>query len=110
MPIARSFPSFWNFRSVSSGRGFFHHSNYTGGRDWRTGPHGRNYMSRELFAGYAQESGLRTIRQHVLGWGEPSEKWGHVPDLDCMTLVERPREWHGLVASLARRFERTNVR
>lgn len=65
------------------GRGFFHHSNYTGGSDWRTGPHGRNFMSRELFASYAREEGLRTVRQRVL-------EWGHVADLDCLTLVENP--------------------
>jgi hypothetical protein len=65
------------------GRAFFHHSNYTGGSDWRTGPHGRNCMSRELFAKYAKEAGLRTIRQRVSGWGDPSEKWGHIPDLDA---------------------------
>jgi SAM-dependent methyltransferase len=65
------------------GRGFFHHSNYTAGSDWRTSPHARNNMSRELFASYAQEAGLRVIRQMVFDWG-------HVADLDCLSLVERP--------------------
>jgi len=65
------------------GRGFFHHSNYTGGSDWRTSPHCRNFMSQELFAGYAEEAGLRTVRQMVL-------EWGHIPALDCLSLVEKP--------------------
>ena len=73
------------------GRGFFHHSNHGGGTDWRTRPHGRNSMSLELFARYAQEAGLQTIRQRVLGWGDPSETWGHIPDLDGMSVVERPK-------------------
>ena len=74
------------------GRGFFHHSNYTGGTDWRTNPHSRNFMSCELFAEYAAEAGLRTIRQRVLGWGAPTDPGGHIPDLDGMTIVEKPME------------------
>lgn len=64
------------------GRGFFHHSNYTGGRDWRANPHSRNFMSRELFVGYALAEGLRVVRQVVFDWG------GHA-NLDCLTLVEK---------------------
>ena len=65
------------------GRGFFHHSNYTGGTDWRTNPHARNFMSRELFASHAGEAGLQVVRQMVF-------EWGHVPELDCLSLVEKP--------------------
>jgi len=83
------------------GRAFFHHSNYTGGSDWRRGPHSRNCMSRELFASYAEEVGLHTIRQRVFGWGAPADSWGHIPDLDCLTLVERSRGGVGLVDSAA---------
>ena len=32
------------------GRGFFHHSNYTGGEDWRTNPSSRNFMSQAFFS------------------------------------------------------------
>ena len=67
----------------SGGRGFFHHSNYTGGTDWRTNPHARNFMSRELFASHAREAGLQVLRQMVF-------EWGHVPELDCLSLVEKP--------------------
>lgn len=65
------------------GRGFFHHSNYSGGRDWRTNPHSRNFMSRELFAAYVQSEGLRVLRQNVF-------EWGHCTGLDCLSLVEKP--------------------
>jgi len=65
------------------GRGFFHHSNYTDGHDWRTNPHSRNYMSRELFVSYALAEGLRIARQVVFDWGDCIR-------LDCLTLVERP--------------------
>ena len=66
----------------SGGRGFFHHSNYTGGTDWRTNPHARNFMSRELFASHARDAGLQVVRQMVF-------EWGHVPELDCLSLVEK---------------------
>ena len=65
------------------GRGFFHHSNYTGGLDWRTNPHARNFMSRDLFAKSAIAGGLRVLRQQVIDWAE-------APQLDCLSLVERP--------------------
>ena len=67
----------------SGGRGFFHHSNYTGGTDWRTNPHARNFMSRELFESHARDAGLQIVRQMVF-------EWGHIPELDCLSLVEKP--------------------
>jgi ubiquinone/menaquinone biosynthesis C-methylase UbiE len=69
---------------VPGGRGFFHHSNYTGGDDWRQNPHARNFMSKDFFAHYARREGLTVLRQQLLNWGE------HV-ELDCLTLVEKPR-------------------
>jgi SAM-dependent methyltransferase len=66
------------------GRGFFHHSNYTAGEDWLANPGGRNFMTKELFAHYALKEGLVVLSQRVITWaGEP--------DLDCLSLVERPR-------------------
>lgn len=92
------------------GRGFFHHSNYTGGSDWRNAPHGRGFMSRELFAAYAREAGLRTIRQRTFGWGDPSERWGHIRDLDCFTLLERPKGWRAWLAPIVRLFTKVKLR
>ncbi len=65
------------------GKGFFHHSNYTGGNDWRANPAGRNYMSACIFADICKEAGLSVVSQQVIDWG------GH-KNLDCLTLVERP--------------------
>ncbi len=66
------------------GRGFFHHSNYTGGSDWLTNPAGRNFMTKEMFAHYALKEGLNVLSQQVITWAEEI-------DLDCLTLVEHPR-------------------
>jgi SAM-dependent methyltransferase len=75
------------FRRVlrPGGRGFCHHSNYTGnpGGDWRANPEWRNFMSRELFAHYAAKAGLRILRSDLIDWGS-------VAGLDCYTLFERP--------------------
>lgn len=63
------------------GRAFLHHSNSTVGAEWGKNPHGRNFMSSELFAHYATKEGLTVVRQHVLDWG--------VKDLDCFSLLQR---------------------
>jgi len=64
------------------GHGFFHHSNYLGGFDWRENPNSRNFMSMEFFALYADKEGLEVCNQQKLDWGGYS-------DLDCLTLVRR---------------------
>jgi len=65
------------------GRGFFHHSNYTGGHDWRCNPNARNFMSKELFEHYALKEGLSIVRQKVINWGS-------LENSDCMSVVEKP--------------------
>lgn len=74
---------------VPGGHGFCHHSNYTGNRhgDFRTSPHWRNYMSRELFATYCREADLEVVHSDVIDWGQPPN---HYSDLDCLTLFRRP--------------------
>ncbi len=66
------------------GRALFHHSNNT--VDYRvtfsTGIHGRNYMSKQLFAYLADRAGLEVLEQRVIDWGGKK-------DLDCLTLVEK---------------------
>jgi SAM-dependent methyltransferase len=64
------------------GRAFFHHSNYTGGHDWRMNPGSRNFMSKELFVHYSVKERLLVLEQRLLDWT--------LPALDCMTLVEKP--------------------
>ena len=74
---------------VPGGHGFCHHSNYTGNRDgdFRTSPHWRNYMSRELFATYLQEAGLEVVTSDLLDWGQAPDFY---KDIDCLTVFRRP--------------------
>ena len=73
---------------VPGGHGFCHHSNYTGNRDgdFRTSPHWRNYMSRELFATYCREAGLDLVRSDVIDWGQPPDFYA---GLDSLTVFRR---------------------
>jgi ubiquinone/menaquinone biosynthesis C-methylase UbiE len=66
------------------GHCFCHHSNYTGnpGGDFTTNPHWRNFMSKELFAHYAIKEGFKIIEQKVIDWS--------VPNLDCLSLIQKP--------------------
>jgi SAM-dependent methyltransferase len=68
---------------VPGGRGFFHHSNYTGGHDWRTNTGARNFMTKELFAHYALKEGLSVISQRVINWGKDT-------NIDCLSICEYP--------------------
>lgn len=70
------------------GHGFFHHSNYSGGMDWRTNPGSRAFMTAGLFHELATKAGLRVVRQEVIDWGPRTE-------LDALTLVERPASIKG---------------
>ena len=65
------------------GRGFFHHSNYTAGHDWRTNPRSRNFMSIDLFRHYALKEGLEVVRQRPI-------RWADVENLDGFSLIQRP--------------------
>lgn len=64
------------------GSAFLHHSNYTGGTDWKQNPCSRNYMSQELFIEYSALAGLSLLHSNII-------QWSNYPDLDCLTLVEK---------------------
>ena len=67
----------------SGGRALYHHSNYAGERKERSNaPHGRSYMTKEIFSSLAAEAGLNVLEQHVIDWGGVSE-------LDCVTLLAK---------------------
>jgi tetratricopeptide (TPR) repeat protein len=72
------------------GRGFCHHSNFTGDPAGDMRGHGawRNFMSQALFAHYCAKAGLHVLRARVIDWS------GH-QELDCLTLFEKPRETRG---------------
>lgn len=66
------------------GRALFHHSNLDKypGSDYKSNPHWRNFMSKNLFAHAGNRSGLRVLEQVTIDWDK-------VRDLDCLTLVEK---------------------
>jgi SAM-dependent methyltransferase len=71
-----------------NGRALFHHSNYTSpGSVWLYNPHGRNFMSRELFAHVAMRTGFQIVNQVVMDWGDGETRF---PKLDCLSLIEKP--------------------
>jgi len=68
------------------GGGFVHHSNYgriSQSSDWRSHPHCRSNMTKELFVDYCKGAGLDVVFQRVFDWG--GEK-----DLDCVSIFEKP--------------------
>lgn len=75
---------------VPGGHGFCHHSNYTGNKDgdFRTSPHWRNYMSKELFATYCQEAGLEVVSSDIIDWGQVPDFYASI---DCLTVFRKPR-------------------
>jgi SAM-dependent methyltransferase len=68
------------------GRALYHHSNYSAPleRPYGQNPHARNHMTKALFAELSRQAGLDVLRS------EPMD-WGHEKNLDCLTLLERPR-------------------
>jgi SAM-dependent methyltransferase len=86
-----------------NGRALFHHSNYTvPGSNWLDNPHGRNFMSRELFAHVAMRAGFQVVDQVILNWGTGD---AHFHNLDCVSLLEKPADAEARAArtSLPRR-------
>lgn len=67
---------------AKGGKALFHHSNNTENYKvtFSTGKHGRNYMSKQLFAYLANRAELTVIKQIEIDW-DGEEK------LDCITLV-----------------------
>lgn len=67
-----------------AGRALYHHSNSEAAPNVnpRDTPHARAPMSAEKFKVAAEEAGLRVIEQKII-------KWGAIPELDCITLLER---------------------
>ena len=73
---------------VSGGRALYHHSNnsYPFSTHYGQNPHSRNFMTKELFARYCLDSGLKVLDQTVLAWGGGEKR---VEDLDCLSLIEK---------------------
>jgi len=67
------------------GRALFHHSNYDGppAAHYGQNPHARNHMTAARFAGLAAQAGLAVLESELI-------PWGGLPELDGITLLERP--------------------
>ncbi|WP_051608643.1 class I SAM-dependent methyltransferase [Selenomonas sp. FC4001] len=66
------------------GMGLFHHSNNCSDykATFANAPHGRSYMSKNLFAYLAHRAGLEIVHQEIVDWGG-------VENLDCISLVRK---------------------
>jgi ubiquinone/menaquinone biosynthesis C-methylase UbiE len=66
--------------------GFVHHSNVTNnpGVDFRTRPHWRNFMSKDIFAHLCIHNGLDIVDQYLFDQGGPQA--------DCFSLVRKPMD------------------
>ena len=69
------------------GRALFHHSNLDGhpSSDYKSNPHWRNFMSKNLFAHAAARAGFHVLEQVTMDWDG-------VRKLDCLTLLEKPAD------------------
>ena len=76
---------------VPGGKALFHHSNtaYSYKQSFKDSgnPGGRNFMTKMLFAHLAYKAGFDIVEQHVIDWS--------LPEMDCLTLVEKPTVGNG---------------
>lgn len=73
------------------GRALLHHSNYDAMYDagFVQAPfYGRAFMNHKIFAYLAVQAGFAILDQQLL-------RWHHLPDLDCVTLLEKPAAGKG---------------
>ena len=69
------------------GRALFHHSNYDGPQLEHFGqhPHARQRMTQQRFLALAEQAKLRIVESQII-------PWAGIPDLDCVTMVEKPED------------------
>jgi hypothetical protein len=69
---------------VPGGRSVLHHSKFSGNPTgiFTSSPSWRNYMTTDLFAHFASRAGLAVLNYQTF-------QWGTIPDLDCISLVEK---------------------
>lgn len=69
---------------TKGGMALFHHSNNHSDykATFSNAPHGRNFMSKDVFAHLAHRAGLKVVQQEVVDWAG-------VKNLDCLTLVRK---------------------
>ncbi len=70
------------------GKVLIHHSNFDAmydGRYDRSLVYGRSFMNYKIFSYLALQAGFVVLDQQIL-------RWHHLPDLDCVSLLEKPIE------------------
>lgn len=72
---------------INGGKLLFHHSNadYAPEQGWRK-PHGRNFMSADIFAYLALRHGFAVLSQDIFSWGNGNRCY---EDLDCLSLCQK---------------------
>lgn len=69
---------------IPGGKALLHHSNNTSDykASFANAPHGRSFMSKDVFAYLAYRAGFDVLEQKVIDWG--------IKDLDCISLIQKP--------------------
>ena len=72
---------------TNGGKILFHHSNagYSPELGWSK-PHGRNFMSADIFAYFALRYGFIVLSQDIFSWGGGDNFYA---DLDCLSLCQK---------------------
>ncbi|MDR2784200.1 MAG: class I SAM-dependent methyltransferase [Treponema sp.] len=72
---------------MDGGKILFHHSNaaFSPELGWYK-PHGRNFMSADIFAYLALHHGFVVLSQDVFSWGEGEN---YAKDIDCLSLCQK---------------------
>lgn len=72
---------------IPGGQALFHHSNYdkSPGTYNTSNPHGRNFMSKNLFAHIAIRAGFEIQDQLVMHWDD-------FKSIDCLSLIQKRRD------------------
>jgi len=73
---------------VDGGKILFHHSNaaFSPELSYNLKPHGRNFMSADIFAYMALRMGFVVLEQHIFSWGGGDN---FAKDIDCLSLCQK---------------------
>lgn len=77
------------------GMAFIHHSNWSQGKgqDFKTQPHWRNYMTKDIMANLIRGTGMTIISQDVFDWDEsyqdPLARANLLKNSDCISIFTK---------------------
>jgi ubiquinone/menaquinone biosynthesis C-methylase UbiE len=80
---------------VNGGKILFHHSNYAFSPEsyYLQKPHGRNFMSADIFAYMALRMGFVILEQDIFSWGSGDN---FIKDIDCLSLCQKVKSVNNL--------------